>query len=109
MSIRFLKVKIKSLAAEARIIRIEELRSKGELRDALRKHRREDVRKEQRATQIAYGYLRGTPLERIEPNAQSAPDWEKVKAMIRKYGTEDQRPTGDAFETWRKSEIKAAA
>jgi hypothetical protein len=108
MSIRFLKVKIKSLSAEARIIRIEELRSRGDLRDALRRHRREDVRREQRATQIAYGYLRGIKLDRIEPNAKSDPDWERIKAMVKKYGSEDQRPTGPNFEAWRKVEIKTA-
>jgi hypothetical protein len=89
MSVRFLKVKVKSLAAEARIIRLEEGRSRGELRSQLRFHRREDVRGEQRATQIAYGYLRGISYARIEPNPKSQPAWDRVRAMVKKYGTSE--------------------
>jgi hypothetical protein len=87
MSIRFLKVKVKSLAAEAAIIRMEESRSRGDLRNQLRRHRREDVRREQRATQVAYGYLRGIALRRIEPGADSEPDWTRVCAMVKRYGS----------------------
>jgi hypothetical protein len=86
MSIRFLKVKIKSLTAEARIIRLEEGRSRGALRASLRAHRQWDVRREQRATQLAYGYLRGRARVQIEPGAHTEPDWDRVKAMVKKYG-----------------------
>jgi len=85
MSVRFLKVKIKSLTAEARIIRLEEGRSRGELRQALRTHRQWDVRREQRATQLAYGYLRGRARRQIEPGARTEPDWDRVTAMVKKY------------------------
>lgn len=87
MSIRFLKVKIKSLSAEAAIIRLEETRSSGELRSALRGHRQWNVRREQRATQIAYGYLRGRSFTQIEPKPRTTPDWTRVEAMVKKYGT----------------------
>jgi len=108
MSIRFLKVKVKSLTAEARIIRREEERSRGELRDALRQHRREDVRREQRATQVAYGYLRGITYSRIEPNPLTEPDWKRVESMVNKYGG---TPMLTGLESWRKArtEEKAAA
>lgn len=86
MSIKFLKVKVKSLAAEAAIIRLEECRAHGELRDSLRAHRQREVRVEQRASQLAYGYLRGRPRAVIEPGAKSEPDWTKVSSMVRRFG-----------------------
>jgi hypothetical protein len=89
MSIKFLKVKVKSLAAEAAIIRLEEARSRGPLRDSLRAHRQRDVRVEQRASQLAYGFLRGVPRAAIEPGAKSEPDWVRVGQMVKKYGPVD--------------------
>jgi hypothetical protein len=92
-----LKVKAKSLAAEARIIRKEEYKKlrhlkvcqyehqdydKGwwrwhrETQDAniafwtLQNHRRGIVRAEARATNIARAFLRGVPYDRVEPNAR---------------------------------------
>jgi hypothetical protein len=81
-----LKVKVKSLAAEARIIKLAERRSWGRIRDELRRHRALDVRDEARHTHIAYGFIRGRTLEQIEPGCQRAPDWKRVRAMTKKYG-----------------------
>jgi hypothetical protein len=84
--LRFLKVKIKSLSAEAQIIRKEELRSRGDLRNALRAHRVWDVRSESRATLVAYNFLRGKTLQQTEPRALSEPNWQRVETMVKKYG-----------------------
>ena len=58
-----LKVKIKSLAEEARIIRREERKLDWKTDQAKRfklwVHRTFDIRREARATLIAYAYLRG--------------------------------------------------
>lgn len=97
MSIRFLKVKVKSLAAEAAIIRMEEGRSRGELRSSLRWHRQYDVRREQRAAQLAYGYLRGVAMTRIEPGAKTKPDWDRVRALVKKFGPKD---AFEKFDAW---------
>ena len=100
----YLKVKAKSLAAEARIIRLEEQRTfkrityeirqkdavTGELgpaevrtkyvrknhplRLALQAHRIQDVRREARATNIARGFLRSRPLNAIETVVHSRTD-----------------------------------
>jgi hypothetical protein len=113
MSIRFLKVKIKSLAAESRIIRQEELRSKGSLRNSLRLHRVNDVRHETRATLIAYNFLRGIAYPRTEPNALPLNSfyekrlWGRVEVMVKKYGTV---PLSE-LEAWRKNgdKVQAAA
>lgn len=92
-----LKVKLKSLAEESRIIRIEERRTRGELRDELSWHRRMDVRLETRATHLAYGLIKGRALERIEKPVlpRGEPVWKKVRSMIDRYGPveKDRRET----------------
>jgi hypothetical protein len=81
----FLKVKLKSLAEESRIIRKEEKRNVG-FRNALRTHRVGIVRSESRATLLAYGFLRGLHYRQIENGSKGSPDWKKVEAMVKKYG-----------------------
>jgi hypothetical protein len=98
MHTRFLKVKIKSLCAEARIIRFEELKTRDDLRNSLRRHRVEDVRSESRATLLAYNFLRGKTLAQTEPNASTPPDWDRVERMVKKYGNITAL---SELETWR--------
>lgn len=92
-----LRVKLKSLAEEARIIRREESRTHGALREELSWHRRGVVRNEARATHLAYGFIRGLTRDQMEPKREpliplTTPDlWErqrmeKVNAMVKKYG-----------------------
>lgn len=84
--IRMLKVKVKSLATEAAIIRLEERRSKGVLRNSLCEHRRGIVRHEGRHAQLAYGYLRGRSYEQVEPGCKKPFDVAKVKSMVERFG-----------------------
>ncbi len=100
MSVVFLKVKVKSLAAEVRIIRREERRNP-ELRGDLARHRRDVVRKEARHSLLAYGYLRGRKLSAMEPKAHTEPNWSEVERMIRRYGPPAHNTS---FEDWRKNE-----
>lgn len=80
-----LKIKLKSLAAEAKIIRKEE-RKGGYYREELYRHRIDVVRYEARHTHIAYGLIRGRTLDQIE-RADSRPfDHKRVEAMCLKYG-----------------------
>ena len=81
-----LRVKIKSLAEEARVIRFEEKRSRQPIRDELHHHRVVVVRREARVSQIAYGLIRGRALERIEMAAKTEPNWKRVHELLRKYG-----------------------
>lgn len=83
-----LRVKLKSLAEESKIIRQEERRTFGILLGELHAHRVLQVRSEARHTHIAYGLIRGRPYERIEKPLK-APSWDKVKAMIKRYGPAD--------------------
>ena len=83
-----LKIKLKSLAAEARIIRKEELKNKGKWAwkaDSFYGHRVHYLRPITRATHVAYGLLRGLGYHQIEPTSKSQPDWDKVRKMVIKY------------------------
>jgi hypothetical protein len=84
-----LRVKIKSLAEEAKIIRKEEQRTKGNLRTELHLHRTWDVRRAARETHIAYGLIKGRTLEQIEPNRKTEVNWDAVNRMLKKYGPKD--------------------
>lgn len=93
--IKFLKVKIKSLAAEQAIIRLEKHRAvraaQMDLVNGLNHHRLLVVRPEARAAHMAYGILRGMSPEQIEPRAKRPIDRKRVNALIAKYGVpEDQ-------------------
>ena len=81
----YLKIKIKSLAAEARIIRKEEQKNTY-FRIGLKDHRVGVVRIEARHSLLAYNFLRGVPYRKTEPVCRTPIDVGKVKAMVKKYG-----------------------
>jgi hypothetical protein len=115
----YLKVKIKSLAEEARIIRREEWQIKSKpvgyresgwsaKLDGLHNHRTQVVRPEARATQLAYGFLRGRLYSQIEAKASTEPSWDRVAAMVRKYGSipwaqRDAIP--ELLKQWKKNQL----
>lgn len=96
-----LRIKLRSLAAESIIIRQEQTRGRrladkgrlararafGPLQYEMHLHRVGTVRSVSRATHIAYGFIRGKPLEQIEGPSYAAPDWKAIDGMIKKYGT----------------------
>lgn len=92
--IRALKVKIKSLAAEAQIIRLEErkvLANKGRpdplLYASLRNHRTYDVRREQRSALLAYGFLHGKKYAALEKARKgNTPDLARIRGLVEKFG-----------------------
>lgn len=77
-----LKIKLKSLAAEAKIIRSEEQKHSDRTREgewtgtrlSLYRHRILVVRTVARHALLAYGFLRGLDYSRLERNAKVAPD-----------------------------------
>ena len=85
---KILKVKVKYLSEEARIIRKEEHRSWGSVRESLHLHRTQVVRPEARASHIAYGLLRGKTVEQIEGRVwEDLPEHiqNRVTRMLNKY------------------------
>ena len=106
-SITYLKVKIKSLAEEARIIKKEEARAKlrcrsnfvrksgqsshySSLRQGLYEHRILVVRRAARETQLVYGFLRGRKYKQLEPKCHTPLEFciseGNMKNMLTKYG-----------------------
>jgi len=88
-----LKIKLKSLAEEARIIRKEELTIKNgkfsykanQRRESIYLHRVLHIRPITRATHLAYGLIKGLGHVQIERTPKTTPNWSKVKAMVEKY------------------------
>lgn len=113
MSITYLKIKIKSLADEARTIRKEELRLRGLMRDnpaqrtaqnsgtreGLYLHRVKAVRDASRASLLAYAFLRGKPYAVVENNKTGNwPPLAEVRRLASKYGGTELKP--DAIKEW---------
>jgi len=83
----YLKVKIKSLGEEARIIRKETRKARSlSIKEGLYRHRIDVVRPEARFTHLAYGFIRGRLFKQIENKSKVAPDWRRVRKMVEKYG-----------------------
>ena len=98
-----LKVKIKHLAEEARIIRLEEKRSNDDTRDWLYYHRIYTVRPECRATHIAYAFCKKKELKAVEKNPAAIPQsvWARTTQMIKKYSDKSE----NEFKDWISSSI----
>lgn len=113
----FLKVKIKSLATEAKIIRHEERkfptaaqakklqlrcggqREEGGIYSQLHTHRTMDVRREARSAQLAYGIIRGRKYSQIEETCYDPPDMKRISINLRRFGVTrtllDDKPMGE--------------
>ena len=99
-----LKIKIKSLAAEAAIIRHAERKARRRVdwvkahgsdndlfdaryaRESLSDHRRGVVRSEARHSLLAYGFLRGRAYSSMETVTHTPPDWARVKDLVGRFG-----------------------
>lgn len=133
MSTVYLKIKIKSLAEEARIIRKEESHYKQKRRMymekqgfeekyktsdtifwSLRDHRRQPVGTESRVALLAYGYLRGRKYRQMEtppkkegkcPNPLHTFNLSRLVDLVVKYGPiKDRDAVSTALTKWVKEE-----
>lgn len=109
-----LKIKAKSLADEARVIRAEEKKAKAKRKtetvNSLHHHRLQVVRPAARATHIARGYLAGTPYRLIEGNAKSEPPLFAAAQMLAKYGPfKDRAEAQKALTLWVEAKAAKAA
>lgn len=95
----YIKIKIKSLAEEAKMIRQEENKCSNAarkvehkqgwyaVREGLHNHRKLQVTPECRAALVAYGFLRGRTYNEVEGAAKTEPNWKRVEALVTTYGS----------------------
>lgn len=84
-----LRVKVKYLAAEARIIRAEARKTKGMVKWGLNHHRKTVVRHHSRHNLLAYGLLRGQPYETMEKECKEPPDLSWVASLAKRFGGDE--------------------
>lgn len=99
----YLKVKLKSLAEEAKIIRHEEKKG-GDHREGLHRHRVDDVRSEARHTVLAYNFIRGRSYKQTEPFTTSPPNRSRVLKMVKKYGEPGVENREELLDAWFEAE-----
>ena len=120
-----LKIKAKSLAAEARIIRNLERRLKRRVTEGgkprpgltddrtfsafqkIRFHRILDVRTEVRVTNLARAFLKGHAYARVEHFAHAYPPMDRVKKMAERYGG-GSNSLAVAWKAWEDTAAQAA-
>lgn len=107
-----LKIKIKSLAAEAKIIRAEEQKWRTPSGPhpmfwSLREHRKGTngsggaVRSESRHSLLAYGFLRGRTYAQMEAwTWDKGPDFGRVEAIALRFGGLKSQDIKQKFERW---------
>ena len=101
-------MKIRYLSEEAKIIRHEERKAPNPRTFwGLRRHRVDDVRPEQRASLLAYGFIRGKPYRSIEPKAHDRPNVRRVARLATKYGT--GRVPDREIEAWLEGDVAQLA
>jgi len=99
-----LKIKIKSLADEAKSIRKEARKTSGMTKWNLNHHRTEVVRPHARHNLLAYGLIRKVPYAAIEQYTVKPPEWSKIEKLARRFGADTNDITNWIFEA--KSYVK---
>ena|SRR5260221_13365701 len=128
--LNYLKIKVVSLAAEARLIRKDEHKqlkwarfcknfstNTNALKHSdyhyrvffgLQQHRKLDVRSESRHSNIAYGFLKGrkySQIEKVQHNKNTnPPSWDRVWNLVRKFGEGSSDELRDRFVEWKSAE-----
>lgn len=114
----YVKIKVKSLAEEAKMIRREENLLKWKKRAArgreraqkaiqgLQLHRVREVRREARSANLAYGFMLGLEYDQMENFAWSQPDWNKIQRLIENYGEGGHNELLDKFQSWKEKALR---
>jgi len=93
-AIHRLRVNVKSLTAEARIIRQEIKRvwkSNTDTKNELHNHRLLRIKPEARMAHLALAYLRGTPYKKAENSAKNKPAARELTNKLNRFERVDQR------------------
>lgn len=84
-----LRIKIKSLADEARTIRAEAKKVTGMEKWGLNHHRTTVVREHARYSLLAYGILMRVPYYAMERKCREHPDWNRVSTTAKRFGGDE--------------------
>lgn len=120
-----LKFKIKSLAAESYIAKLDEAKyqrlvkryaaSRARAADNnrarhadMQHHRRRVIAPEARASQLAYGFHRGLPYSAMEQRIYTMPDFDRVENIAKRFSDDDWRIAGQRWAEWRDAAMSAA-
>lgn len=90
-----LRIKVKSLTAEAVIIRAEARKTTGMVKWGLNHHRKTVVRECTRENLLAYGLIKGIPYETMEKRCHTSPNLSSVSRIAERFGGSTQ-----AIEQW---------
>ncbi len=108
-----LKIKYKTLTAEAQFIRLEKRKAKArrktDLVRRLHEHKLDRVRPAARSTHLAQCFLRGTEYKAVEQKLKPTtpePNWSAIETMVKKYGSGDSRVLMQKFAEWTDSANK---
>jgi hypothetical protein len=86
VSIHQLRVNVKSLAAEATIIREEVRKARvKEAKDRLYHHRVWRLKPEARLAHLALAYIKGVPYKKVEPNTKNPPSADALTQKLRRF------------------------
>lgn len=85
LAIHQLRVNVKSLASEARLIRQEERRCGSIYVAHLQQHRRVTVREESRYAQLALAFVRGRAYKAVEQGAKEKPSAQRLHAKLSRF------------------------
>jgi chromosomal replication initiation ATPase DnaA len=86
ITLQSLRVNVKSLAAETRIIR-EELNKQydSEVRASLQQHKAKKVKPESRLAHLSLAFIKGTKYKSAEPNALKLPNVDRLHRKLNRF------------------------
>lgn len=92
----YLKIKVKSLAEEARIIRRERQKKHPfSIKEGLYRHNVDVIRPEVRSAHLAYGFFKGRAYGVMENRAKTEPNWDRIEKLVKKYGSHLRLESGE--------------
>jgi hypothetical protein len=97
----YLKIKVRSIADEAKSIRQEAKKTSGEVKWGLNHHRTTVVRDHARHNLLAYGILRGVPYRAMEQKCHERPKFSRVETIAKRFGATEEQVSSwvsDVFE-----------
>lgn len=85
-AIHTIRVNLKSLSEESKIIKKEVKRIKdSDTKNYLTNHRKLKVRQESRSTQLALAAIKGVPYSSVEQNAKTEPNWQRISEKFKTH------------------------